>query len=377
MEGHWLQPIPARFGESSAGWPRHACFSRLPLSPRFTWIQRNWATPRAAYGLLGFYMGNSILVLMLVRRRKASTAAFRLLVHAADIIWPAFISVFAEGPRSPFFLFFFFVLTAAAYRWGLWETLSTAAAEVVLLWVESFLLLHVWAARAGGLPWHVLSGLQINVSEFEPKRLFMLSVYLLVMGLLLGYLAEQQKHLRAEKAVVTRLLSKVRVDAGLTGTLQQISREIVSMYGADRLLVASQEIHSHRTFLGELRNGDEASDFVWLDSSPRDAKIYLEDFPGEAFYATQRGRPLVRGRGGSRRQSVAVALHRRAGPSSSSANPSALWLLFLLSSAANGAAACWCSIRRGTATRRSNCAFCSICSGKLGRRFTTFICCTG
>ena len=243
----------------------------------------------AAYGLLGFYMGNSILVLMLVRRRKASTASFRLLVHAADIVWPAFISVFAEGPRSPFFLFFFFVLTAAAYRWGLWETLSTAAAEVVLLWAESFLLLHVWAGRAGGLPWHALSGLQVNVTEFEPKRLFMLSVYLLVMGLLLGYLAEQQKHLRAEKAVVTRMLSKVRVDAGLTGTLQQISREIVSMYGADRLLVASQEIHSHRTFLGELHNEDETSDFVWLDSSPRESKIYLEDFPGEAFYARSEG----------------------------------------------------------------------------------------
>ncbi len=234
-------------------------------------------------------MGNSILVLMLVRRRKASTAPFRLLVHAADIVWPAFISVFAEGPRSPFFLFFFFVLTAAAYRWGLWETLSTAAAEVVLLWAESFLLLHVWAGRAGGLPWHALSGLQVNVTEFEPKRLFMLSVYLLVMGLLLGYLAEQQKHLRAEKAVVTLLLSKVRVEAGLTGTLQQISREIVGMYGADRLLVASQEIHSHRTFLGELRNADETSDFVWLDSSPRESKIYLEDFPGEAFYARSEG----------------------------------------------------------------------------------------
>ena len=258
----------------------------------------------AAYGLLGFYMGNSILVLMLLRRRKASTARFRLLVHAADIIWPAFISVFAEGPRSPFFLFFFFVLTAAAYRWGLWETLSTAAAEVVLLWAESFLLLHVWAARGRTLPWHALAGLQINVTEFEPKRLFMLSVYLLVMGLLLGYLAEQQKHLRAEKAVVTRMLAKVRVEAGLTGTLQQISREIVSLYGAERVLVASQEIHSHRTFLGELRRGEEApSDFVWLDSSPRDAKIYLEDFPGEAFYAKDRGRPLVRGRAGSRGQS--------------------------------------------------------------------------
>jgi signal transduction histidine kinase len=244
----------------------------------------------AAYGLLGFYMGNSILVLMLLRRRKASTARFRVLVHAADIVWPAFISVFAEGPRSPFFLFFIFVLTAAAYRWGLWETLSTAAAEVVLLWAESFVLLHVWAMRGGRLPWHVLAGLQVNVTEFEPKRLFMLSVYLLVMGLLLGYLAEQQKHMRAEKAAVTRMLAKVRVEAGLTGTLQQISREIATMYGAARLLVASQEIHSHRSFLGELRNGEGApSDFVWLDSRPRDAKSYLEDFPGEVCYAANEG----------------------------------------------------------------------------------------
>ena len=242
----------------------------------------------AAYGLLGFYMGNSILVLMLLRRRKASTARFRVLVHAADIVWPAFISVFGDGPRSPFILFFVFVLTAAAYRWGLWETLSTAAAEVVLLWTESLLLFHVWAARGGSLPWHIFSGLRMNTTEFEPKRLFMLSVYLLVMGLLLGYLSEQQNHLRAEKAAVTRMLTKVRVDAGLTGTLQQMCQEILSMYKAARLLLASQEIHSHRTFLGELRNGDGGlSDFVWLDSGPLEAKGYLEDFPGEVFYAKQ------------------------------------------------------------------------------------------
>jgi signal transduction histidine kinase len=241
----------------------------------------------AAYGLLGFYMGNSILVLMLLRRRKASTASFRILVHAADIVWPAFISVFGDGPRSPFILFFVFVLTAAAYRWGLWETLSTAAAEVVLLWTESFLLFHVWVPRGGILPWHIFSGLQMNTTEFEPKRLFMLSIYLLVMGLLLGYLAEQQKHLRAEKAGVTRMLAKVRVEVGLTGTLQQISREIVGMYKAARLVIAAQEVHSQRRFLGELRNPNgETSDFIWLDSAPREAKIYLADFPGEVCYAT-------------------------------------------------------------------------------------------
>jgi signal transduction histidine kinase len=241
----------------------------------------------AAYGLLGFYMGNSILVLMLLRRRKASTSRFRILVHTADIVWPAFISVFGDGPRSPFILFFVFVLTAAAYRWGLWETLSTAAAEVVLLWAESFALFHIVVTSGGRLRWRIFSGLQINTTEFEPKRLFMLSVYLLVMGLLLGYLSEQQKHLRAEKAAVTRMLAKVRVEAGLTGTLQQMFREIATMYGSARLLLASQEIHSHRSFLGELRSTNgEPGDFVWLESGPREAKALVEDFPGEVCYAS-------------------------------------------------------------------------------------------
>jgi len=243
-----------------------------------------------AYGLLGIYLIHGVMVITLLRRRKQSTLAFRLLVHGADIVWPAFISVFAEGPRSPFFLFFFFVLAAAAYRWGLWETLSTAAAEVVLLWIESFVLLHLWSTQGKRLPWHALSGLQINVTEFEPKRLFMLSIYLLVMGQLLGYLAEQQRHLRAEKAVVTGMLAKVRVEAGLTGTLQRICKQILDMYGASRLLIASQEVNSHRTFLGELRSGEGApSDFTWLSSGPRDANRYLEDFPGEVCYAAHNG----------------------------------------------------------------------------------------
>jgi signal transduction histidine kinase len=246
---------------------------------------------RAAYGLFVFYMANGGLIWMLLRRRQQSTAAFRLLVHAADIVWPALISIFSEGPRTPFFLFFVFVLAAAAYRWGLWETLGTAAAEVALLWVESFVLLHLHLGPGGTLPWAPLHGLRVNVPEFEPQRLFMLSVYLLVMGLLLGYLAEQQKHLRAEKAVITGTLSRVRVEAGLTGTIEQIFHEAMSMYGASRMLVASQESHSHRVFVGELNRakGNAPSEFHWLESGMRDAKIYLDDFPGDVCYASVNG----------------------------------------------------------------------------------------
>jgi signal transduction histidine kinase len=74
----------------------------------------------------------------------------------------------------------------------------------------------------------------------------------------------------------------VRVEAGLTGTLQQISKEILGLYGASRLLVASQEIHSERSFLGELREGE----FGWLDPLAHEATPYLEEFPGDVSYAT-------------------------------------------------------------------------------------------
>jgi signal transduction histidine kinase len=243
----------------------------------------------AAYGLFVFYMANGILIMMLLRRRQQSTSAFRLLVHAGDIVWPAVISIFAEGPRTPFFLFFFFALAAAAYRWGLWETLSTAVAEAALLWIESLVVRHVWPQ--GSLPLRALTGLHINVKEFQPEPLFMLSVYLIVMGLLLGYLAEQQKHLRAEKAVVTETLSRVRVEAGLTGTLEQIFLEMMSMYGATRMMVVSQEIHSERVFAGELNKpmAGARPEFRWLESGMRDATTYLDDFPGDVCFAKVEG----------------------------------------------------------------------------------------
>ncbi|HTZ82775.1 MAG TPA: ATP-binding protein [Candidatus Acidoferrales bacterium] len=245
----------------------------------------------AAYGLFVFYMANGILILMLLRRREQSTSAFRFMVHAGDVIWPAVISIFAEGPRTPFFLFFFFALAAAAYRWGLWETLGTAAAEVALLWLELLLVVHTWLGPSDSVRLRLLTGLRVNVNEFDPKRLFMLSIYLLVMGLLLGYLAEQQKHLRAEKAVVTGILSRIRVESGLTGTIEQIFHELMSMYGASRVIVASQEIHTERVFVGELikAKGRAPSEFHWLESGLKDARTYLADFPGQVCYAAVDG----------------------------------------------------------------------------------------
>src|SRR5438105_8421375 len=180
-----------------------------------------------AYGLLFFYLAQGVGTMLLLRRRQQSTESFRLLVHIADIIWPAFIWLFAAG-QGGFFLFFIFVMAAAAYRWGLWETVGTALGGVLLLWMESLVISPELVSRIDAvLTAHHWPVLRLDLAALDPKRLFMLSVYLLVMALLLGYLSEQQKQLRAEKAVVARILGRARVDAGLTGTLQVIVGEMV------------------------------------------------------------------------------------------------------------------------------------------------------
>src|SRR6185312_3363992 len=217
-----------------------------------------------ASGLLGFYLAQGMIIIILLRRRQQPPSpGFRLLVHTADVIWPGVISIFATGQASPFFLFFIFVLAAAAYRWGLWETMGTAAASVSLLWVESFIF------HLGFLHWfnhfvarYHLPLLGADVSDLEPKHLFMRSVYLIVMGLLLGALAEQQKQLRAEKAVIARILAGVRVESGMAGTLQRILADLLQMYDASSALIASQEAASNRVYVSEVRwNEGAATDF--------------------------------------------------------------------------------------------------------------------
>jgi signal transduction histidine kinase len=237
-----------------------------------------------AYGILAFYIIQGVFIIVFLRWRQESTPSFRLLVHSADVIWPAVISAFALGQGDPFSLFFVFVLAAAAYRWGLWETAGTAVAAVLLLWLESFSF-HLGLVRwVNGLRLH-LPFLQVNTADFEPKHLFMRSAYLLVLGFLLGYLAEQQKQLRAEKAVIARTLGKARVEVGLSGTIGDIAGELLSMYGAKQLVIASQETTNYRVFVGELRPLEDDASFRWVDPSSNDRETYLYESPAVTCYA--------------------------------------------------------------------------------------------
>lgn len=241
-----------------------------------------------AYGLLAFYIAQGVVIILFLRRRQQSTSSFRVLVHSADIVWPAVISIFATSEANPFFLFFIFVLAAAAYRWGLWETVATAICAVALIWIESLSL--YWNL----IPWlnsflsrRHLPLLQLGTSDFDPRRLFMRSISLLVLGLLLGYLAEQQKQLRAEKVVIARAVGRARVETGLTGTLQELAGEILGMYGAKHLMVASQEGHSHRVFVGEQAWSAKVGTFHWVEPSASDEETFLYKSDANAAFISR------------------------------------------------------------------------------------------
>ena len=249
------------------------------------------------YWLLTVYLAHAVVVMLLVRFRHNSTRAFRLVVHGADILWPVLMSMFTTSRQGPFFLFFVFVMAAAAYRWGLWETIGTSVTAVILLWIQAF------ALRAGliGIADDWLRSLHLPrlglaVKGSDPQQLFMFSVYLIVLGLLLGYMSENEKKLRAERVVVTRVLSSARVEAGLTRTLNEVFGEILSLFGARRVLSASQEVNSYRVFLAEVnRSTDGAPTLRWHDALPDTETSYLFDSRADAFYAhrTVKGFSLV------------------------------------------------------------------------------------
>jgi signal transduction histidine kinase len=252
------------------------------MEPTRGFVFSSWS-----YWLLVIYLVHAVVVMLLVRFRHNSTRAFRLVVHGADILWPVLISMFTANERGPFFLFFVFVMAAAAYRWGLWETVGTAVCAIVLLWMqalafrEGLIRLADISLRAAHLPTFASA-----VREPTAQQLFMSSVYLMVLGLLLGYMSENEKKLRAERVVVTRVLSSARVEAGLTHTLQEIFGEILNLYGARRVLSASQEFSSYRIFLAEInRKEDGTPTLHWRDALPETEKSYLLELPFDAFFA--------------------------------------------------------------------------------------------
>jgi signal transduction histidine kinase len=152
------------------------------------------------------------------------------------VLWPAVISLFTDGPNSPFFLYFVFALLAAAFRWGMREAIFTTVATTGAVMAEALVLTRTPLAR-------------VLQAQFDLNGFIMRAVYLVIFGVLIGYLAESEKRRRAEAQSISLLSAKARVDAGLRGTLQAVMQEVLKLFGGRELLLVTNQAEEHQVFL--------------------------------------------------------------------------------------------------------------------------------
>lgn len=208
-----------------------------------------------AYLILLGYAAWSIAVSAGLRWRSANRA-FVQLVHISDVVFPSLLCLYSDGADSPFFTLYLFALLAAAFRWGFWETATTSIASVGALGFESVMLTQ------GPAAWRDLESGDLEVNKFVVR-----CVYLLLAGLMIGYLAEGEKELRAENGLITRMLSRIRVDYGLSNCMSAVMTGVASIFRGQQALLVARDLNSGRAFLWQTQ-GD-----------PTEARAFVRDLP--------------------------------------------------------------------------------------------------
>jgi len=147
----------------------------------------------------------------------------------------------SAGPVSPFFLFFLFAVLAAANRWGFRETAGTAVVTIAVFLIET-------AVAAAG-PWNTTWFASI---EFDLNGTILRVAYLLLTGVLLGYLAEQEKHSREELSALAAAASQPHVNLGLGGSVTAVGRALMSTFSASAVSIVVRDYDTLRTVLWQL-----------------------------------------------------------------------------------------------------------------------------
>jgi len=236
-----------------------------------------YSTP--AYSILIAYAVLAVFALMLVPRTPRQARWLGWISHLIDVGACACLTLVTGGANSPYFLLLTFPLLTAAYRWGLLENLISAAVALAILAADAV------------LPQSQLNGFAgISFGELQPGRLIIRTIYLVLFGVALGYLADKDRQRRRESAALVELIREAKLDAGLAGTLHSLLAAIAKTFSASRALLVVEEVGSRRTFLLDARTGvrkiEGAVTSSELSEAERDA--YLFDFPGQSWYAVDR-----------------------------------------------------------------------------------------
>lgn len=127
-------------------------------------------------------------------------------------------------------------------------------------------------------------------APFDLNLIITRVAYLLLTGFLLGYLAEQEKQIRAEMAATTEAMRRPALELGLGGSLSAIARLLLDMFQAAGVDVVIQEHENARTLLWHARRADDdemAPPVRRLEMDEASRNAWLFDTPSRAWYSTQ------------------------------------------------------------------------------------------
>ncbi|OUL98497.1 sensor histidine kinase [Variovorax sp. JS1663] len=186
------------------------------------------------------------LVVCIHAEREAPLSQGRL-IHWLDLGWYTLIVLLTGGVHSAFFLFFFFAILVASFRWGFEEGARVTLASVALF---------------------TASGIDTTLEENLP-RLLVRATFLLALGYMIVHWGRSKVELRRRLALlhaVSRLSNpRFGVDHTVTGILQRLQH----FFGNSSCLLVLRDKESGACSLRMLRAGERPA-------SPQAAAIVPE-----------------------------------------------------------------------------------------------------
>jgi signal transduction histidine kinase len=152
------------------------------------------------YTIFAAYVGFALALLVFYRR--LSGPPWKIATHCLEVALVSLIILTTEGPSSPFFVYFTFVLLIAALRWQWQGTLATGG-------FLSLLLIVLTASQ-----------LLVHFEQADVDRLIIRNVYLLVVTCLFAFLGN---HFRRQSQELERLVLAQNIHDGILQTLTAVA----------------------------------------------------------------------------------------------------------------------------------------------------------
>ncbi len=154
--------------------------------------------------------------------RWAPTALRGRLAHWLDVAWFTMIIALAGGAQNLYFLFYFFAILCAAFRWGYEE-----GARVTVVSVASFAACSLLASRHG-----------------DPSQLLMRITFLLALGHMIVYWGGSKLAFQRRLALLREVCRLSNPRFGAAATLDRLLHRTLDFYRAQHVLLLMRDTAS-------------------------------------------------------------------------------------------------------------------------------------